>query len=205
MPPFEKGPGGSPPGPFSFLGIRVGAMRYLVTGGSGYIGTRLVERLGAREDTESLAVIGRALDLGVRFLGTADRYGPFTNEHLVGKAIGNSLITALPTLVGVMLSAAVFPGGSLALWLCIPLVLLSISFIVAPVAAILSAIFPRVVELNSIGRGSNAHGLADYDETVWDHLAGSRSAPFEAGEHRQVAVKVIDDRGNELLVVQPLP
>jgi len=30
------------------------------------------------------------------------------------------------------------------------------------------------------------------------------SAPFEAGDHRQVAVKVIDDRGNELLVVKPL-
>jgi adenine-specific DNA-methyltransferase len=46
---------------------------------------------------------------------------------------------------------------------------------------------------------------ADYDETVWDHLAGTRSAPFEGGEHRQVAVKVIDDRGNELLVVKELP
>jgi adenine-specific DNA-methyltransferase len=30
------------------------------------------------------------------------------------------------------------------------------------------------------------------------------SAPFEAGEHRQIAVKVIDDRGNELLVVRSL-
>jgi adenine-specific DNA-methyltransferase len=30
------------------------------------------------------------------------------------------------------------------------------------------------------------------------------SAPFEAGEHGQVAVKVIDDRGNELLVVKKL-
>ena len=41
-----------------------------------------------------------------------------------------------------------------------------------------------------------------HDETVWDHLAGTLSAPFEAGEHGQVAVKVIDDRGNELLVVK---
>jgi len=30
------------------------------------------------------------------------------------------------------------------------------------------------------------------------------SAPFEAGDHGQVAVKVIDDRGNELLVVKSL-
>lgn len=43
-----------------------------------------------------------------------------------------------------------------------------------------------------------------YDETVWDHLAGTVSAPFEKGEHDQIAVKVIDDRGNELLVVKSL-
>jgi len=43
-----------------------------------------------------------------------------------------------------------------------------------------------------------------YEETVWDHLAGTTSAPFEAGTHGQVAVKVIDDRGNELLVVKKL-
>jgi hypothetical protein len=43
-----------------------------------------------------------------------------------------------------------------------------------------------------------------YDDTVWDHLAGTTSTPFEPGEHRQVAVKVIDDRGNELLVVKAL-
>ncbi|MDT3439081.1 MULTISPECIES: aldo/keto reductase [unclassified Pseudofrankia] len=40
-----------------------------------------------RDDDESLATIHRALDLGVTFLDTADRYGPFTNEELVGRAI----------------------------------------------------------------------------------------------------------------------
>lgn len=44
----------------------------------------------------------------------------------------------------------------------------------------------------------------EYEDTVWDHLAGTVSAPFEAGEHKQIAVKVIDDRGNELLVVRNL-
>ena len=44
----------------------------------------------------------------------------------------------------------------------------------------------------------------EYEESVWDHLAGTISAPFEAGEHKQIAVKVIDDRGNELLVVKSL-
>jgi len=41
-----------------------------------------------------------------------------------------------------------------------------------------------------------------YNESVWDHLAGTVSAPFEAGEHGQIAIKVIDDRGNELMVVK---
>lgn len=61
--------------------------------------------------------------------------------------------------------------------------------------------FPRTAAWDSLKKALKA----DYDETVWDHLAGSRSAPFEAGEQKQVAVKVTDDRGNELLVVKELP
>ncbi|HEX8823569.1 MAG TPA: aldo/keto reductase [Archangium sp.] len=45
------------------------------------------EFYGAGDEKESIAVIHRALDLGVNFLDTADMYGPFTNEKLVGKAI----------------------------------------------------------------------------------------------------------------------
>lgn len=42
---------------------------------------------GPRDDEQSIATIHRALDLGVTFLDTADAYGPFTNEELVGTAI----------------------------------------------------------------------------------------------------------------------
>src|SRR3954452_24539035 len=45
------------------------------------------EFYGPGDDTESVDVIHRALDLRATFLDTADMYGPFTNEMLVGKAI----------------------------------------------------------------------------------------------------------------------
>src|SRR5580658_5292246 len=45
------------------------------------------EFYAGRDDEESIKTIHRALDLGITFLDTADVYGPFTNEVLVGKAI----------------------------------------------------------------------------------------------------------------------
>ena len=62
------------------------------------------------------------------------------------------------------------------------------------------AFFPRTGAWDSLKRELKG----EYDDSVWDHLAGTTSAPFTAGEHGRVAVKVIDDRGNELLVVKGL-
>ena len=62
------------------------------------------------------------------------------------------------------------------------------------------AFFPRTGAWESLKKAFKG----EYEDSVWDHLAGTTSAPFEAGEHKQIAVKVIDDRGNELLVVKKL-
>ena len=62
------------------------------------------------------------------------------------------------------------------------------------------AFFPRTSAWDNLKKALKT----DFDESVWDHLSGTVSAPFTAGEHREVAVKVIDDRGNELLVTKSL-
>jgi hypothetical protein len=62
------------------------------------------------------------------------------------------------------------------------------------------AFFPRTGAWDSIKKALKG----TYEESVQKHLAGTTSAPFAVREHRQIAVKVIDDRGSELLVVKQL-
>ena len=62
------------------------------------------------------------------------------------------------------------------------------------------AFFPRTEAWDNLKRALKGH----YEDSVWEHLAGTVSEPFLAGENKRIAVKVIDDRGNELLVVKSL-
>ncbi len=60
-------------------GLRVSAL------GLGCMG--MSEFYGPSDETASIATLQRAIDLGVTLLDTADMYGPFTNERLVGRAL----------------------------------------------------------------------------------------------------------------------
>jgi adenine-specific DNA-methyltransferase len=62
------------------------------------------------------------------------------------------------------------------------------------------AFFPRTGAWENLKRELRA----EFEESVWAHLAGTTSAPFPAGPNKTIAVKVIDDRGNELLVTKAL-
>jgi aryl-alcohol dehydrogenase-like predicted oxidoreductase len=65
------------------------------------------EFYGAHDDREAIATIHQAMDLGISFLDTADAYGPFTNEQLVGRAIqGHRNEVVLATKFGNVRDAA---------------------------------------------------------------------------------------------------
>ena len=61
------------------------------------------EFYGGGDEAESIATIHRALDRGCTFLDTADMYGPYTNEELVGRAIkGRRQVVVLATKFGIV-------------------------------------------------------------------------------------------------------
>lgn len=83
-----------------------------------------------------------------------------TRQLLAGKAVGNGLIAIPTALLCIAIAAAVFRGGSVSAWLSLVLSLIATYALVTPAAAVFSAVLPRVVDMNSIGSRSNAHGLS---------------------------------------------
>jgi hypothetical protein len=94
-------------------------------------------------------------------------------DYLKGKAIGNAAIAGGPALLCIIAAFLLFPSGHPALWLSIPLGLMATYLLAAPAAAALSTLFPRAVDLNSIGRGSNAQGLAGFAGLLATLAAGT--------------------------------
>src|SRR5215203_1204998 len=82
-------------------GLEAGAV------GLGCMGMTWAYTSGRRDDDRSVAVIQRALELGMTLIDTADMYGPFTNEEVVGRALADRREqTVLATKVGLVVQDA---------------------------------------------------------------------------------------------------
>ena len=58
--------------------------------------------------------------------------------------------------------------------------------------------FPKTSAWNNLQKSLKGR----FEDSVWEHLAGTASEPFALGDRKRIAVKVIDERGNELMVVK---
>jgi aryl-alcohol dehydrogenase-like predicted oxidoreductase len=80
--------------------------------GLGAMGMSTAYTGAGADDAESIRTIHRALDLGVTLIDTAEIYGPFTNEELVGRAIkGRRDVVVLATKFGLVSHSAGGPGN----------------------------------------------------------------------------------------------
>lgn len=108
---------------------------------------------------------------------TRQMLSPLTiGELLAGKAVGNAMIAAIPAVCCLILPAIVFPSGTPGMWVALFLAVVAAYCLAAPVAAALSAIFPRNVDLSSIGNASNAHQAAGLLGLLTFVAAGAPSA-----------------------------
>lgn len=58
--------------------------------------------------------------------------------------------------------------------------------------------FPRTGAWDNLKKSLKA----EFNDSVWERLAGTKSEPFVLGKQRRIAIKVIDERGNELMAVR---
>jgi hypothetical protein len=81
-------------------------------------------------------------------------------DLLWGKSVGNALIALIPASFGIVVPALMFRGTPPHYWMALVFIAMSTYVLLAPLAALLSAFFPKTVDLNSIGNSGNAHQAA---------------------------------------------
>ena len=83
-------------------------------------------------------------------------------ELLIGKAVGGALVLLGPAVVVLGIGIAASPSTPVSLWFALMMGTAATYAVLAPINAMLSAIFPRKVNLASIGRDSNPHQAANF-------------------------------------------
>jgi hypothetical protein len=92
---------------------------------------------------------------------TRQMLSPLTVRDLLwGKAVGNGMIAAIPATLGALIPALMLGGGPPLYWVALVLIGIASYVLLAPIAAMLSAFFPKTADLNSIGTSGNAHQAA---------------------------------------------
>jgi hypothetical protein len=87
---------------------------------------------------------------------------PVSDRDLLrGKAVASGLVLVGPLALALLLPRLLMPGQPAGLWIALALGCVAAYLTLAPAAAALSALFPRSVDLQSIGSGSNPHQLAN--------------------------------------------
>jgi hypothetical protein len=81
-------------------------------------------------------------------------------DLLMGKATGCLLLVWTSSLLCLAASVAVAPGGPITLWVTAVLCSVATTLLAAPVAALLSILFPRRADLNKVGGAGNAHHVS---------------------------------------------
>lgn len=92
---------------------------------------------------------------------------PVSDRDLVlGKAAGGAVLMGISAALAVAVSLAVAPGGPFVLWVCAVAGGISLYCLMAPIAALLSAVFPKCSDLSRIGSSGNPHGAASLLATL---------------------------------------
>jgi len=92
---------------------------------------------------------------------TLEFLSPISDRELIlGKAAASAFLLASRAVPAMLIAALLAPGGSIFLWLSLPFAALALFAVMAPLGAILSALFPRAVDLGRLAKQNQPHPVA---------------------------------------------